>query len=225
MQPGLTIRTEIDGTNAHVILEAAVEPDAVEAASAVESDALPWLLSGRSAAALAAQAGRLRSFAERRAELRPQDVARSLLSRAGLEHRAVVLGADRDAPLAALAAGRPSGTLVSGVVAEGRTAFLFTGQGAQRVGMGRELYEAFPAFADAFDAVCGELDLLLDRPVKGVVFEGVEDLDRTVWAQAGLFAVEVASFRLLESWGVTPDFLLGHSIGEIAAAHCAGVFS
>ncbi|MGW7704296.1 type I polyketide synthase, partial [Kitasatospora sp. NPDC054768] len=214
----------ISGTNAHVILEAAVEPDPVEAASAVESDALPWLLSGRSAAALAAQAGRLRSFAERRAELRPQDVARSLLSRAGLEHRAVVLGADRDAPLAALAAGRPSGTLVSGVVAEGRTAFLFTGQGAQRVGMGRELYEAFPAFAEAFDAVCGELDLLLDRPVGDVVFEGVEDLDRTVWAQAGLFAVEVASFRLLESWGVTPDFLLGHSIGEIAAAHCAGVF-
>ncbi|MEU1287662.1 type I polyketide synthase [Kitasatospora sp. NPDC005856] len=219
----------ISGTNAHVILEAAPVPAAVEAPAAISdataAEALPWLLSGRSAGALAAQAERLSSFVGRRAELRPQDVARSLLSRAGLEHRAVVLGADRDAALGALAAGRSSGALVAGVAAVGRTAFLFTGQGAQRVGMGRGLYEAFPVFADAFDAVCGELDLYLDRPVRDVVFEGAEDLDRTVWAQAGLFAVEVAAFRLLESWGVAPDFLLGHSIGEVAAAHVAGVFS
>ncbi|QIY59059.1 SDR family NAD(P)-dependent oxidoreductase [Streptomyces sp. RPA4-5] len=215
----------ISGTNAHVILEAAPVV-AVEEPVAVDG-VLPWVVSGRSSAALSAQAGRLSEFLAAEAELVPVEVAGTLVSRAALEHRAVVLGSGREAlldGLTALAAGRSSGAVVSGAVASGGTAFLFTGQGAQRAGMARGLYEAFPVFAGAFDAACAELDLRLDRPVRDVVFDGV-DLDRTVWAQAGLFAVEVASFRLLESWGVTPDFLLGHSIGEIAAGHCAGVFS
>ncbi|MFE6505265.1 type I polyketide synthase, partial [Kitasatospora sp. NPDC057738] len=221
----------ISGTNAHVILESAPEAPA-EGAPAEEPPApngvAPWPVSGGSSEALAAQAGRLAEFLGGEPEFAPAEVAGTLLSRAALAHRAVLLGSDRAAlldGLAALADGRPSGGVVTGIATEGRTAFLFTGQGAQRVGMGRGLYEAFPAFASAFDLVCAELDGRLGRPVREVVFEGVEDLDRTVWAQAGLFAVEVASFRLLESWGVVPEFLLGHSIGEVAAAHVAGVFS
>ncbi|MEU1290704.1 beta-ketoacyl synthase N-terminal-like domain-containing protein, partial [Kitasatospora sp. NPDC005856] len=215
----------ISGTNAHVILEAAPQAAAQEPADI--DGVLPWPVSGRTAPALSAQAGRLAEFLVGEPESAPTQVARALVSRAALDHRAVVLGGDRAAlldGLAALAAGEPSARVVSGVTAEGRTAFLFTGQGAQRIGMGAGLYARFPVFAAAFDAVCAEFDLLLDRPVKDVVFEGAEDPDRTVWAQAGLFAVEVASYRLLESQGVTADFLLGHSIGEIAAAHVAGVF-
>ncbi|QIY60299.1 SDR family NAD(P)-dependent oxidoreductase [Streptomyces sp. RPA4-5] len=225
----------ISGTNAHVVLEAApavveVETEVgteVSVGSVGTSGLSPWVVSAQSAGALRAQAARLAGALG--PEDRPWDVAWSLATgRAGLAHRAVVLGADRDGMvdgLAAVVEGRPSGAVVSGTVREGRTAFLFTGQGSQRVGMSAGLYAEFPAFAGAFDAVCAELDPLLDRSVRDVVFEGAADLDRTVWAQAGLFAVEVATYRLLESWGVTPDFLLGHSIGEVAAAHCAGVFS
>ncbi|MFI6093757.1 type I polyketide synthase [Streptomyces sp. NPDC051218] len=219
----------ISGTNAHIILEAEPAPadDPAPADHPTDGTTPPWLVSGRSATALAAQARRLHDALSAQPDAAPTDVARSLLSRADFEHRAVVMGAGYDdllAGLAALATGEPAADLISDTTSEGRTAFLFTGQGAQRAGMGRELYEAFPAYADAFDAVCAELDLKHELPVRDVVFDG-DGLDRTVWAQAGLFAVEVAVFRLLESFGVVPDVLLGHSIGEIAAAHCAGILS
>ncbi|MFD6868517.1 type I polyketide synthase [Streptomyces koyangensis] len=217
----------VSGTNVHTIIEeaprTAADTGGTAGAGLVGQPA--WPLSGRSAEALGRQAARLLPVA---AEADPADLAYSLATgRAALEHRAVVVGGDREellAGLRALAAGESSAQLVQGVVRGGKTGFLFSGQGAQRAGMGRGLYEAFPVFAEAFDAVCERVDL--DRPLREVVFgEDGEALDRTGYAQPALFAVEVALFRLVESWGVTPDVLVGHSIGELAAAHCAGVLS
>ncbi|MFE9770055.1 acyltransferase domain-containing protein, partial [Streptomyces sp. NPDC005808] len=184
---------------------------------------VPWVLSAKSERALADQAGRLLA---RVGGASPVDIGWSLVSSRSLfDHRAVVVGEDREALLRAVAEGRSVPGVVRGVVGGGRTAFLFSGQGAQRAEMGRELYEAYPVFADAFDAVCAELDRHLDQSVREIVFGGSELIDQTVYTQAGLFAIEVALFRLLAHWGVTPDYLLGHSIGELAAAHVAGVWS
>ncbi|WP_439654157.1 type I polyketide synthase, partial [Streptacidiphilus melanogenes] len=228
----------VSGTNAHTIIEQAPEPEpepsAAEDVPVAAPALLPYLVSGRTAEALSAQAARLRAHLDAGPDLAPADLAHSLATtRAALDHRAAVLAADRAELLAgldALANGESVPHLVRGVAAaEGRTAFLFTGQGSQRAGMGAETYAAFPVFAEAFDAVCAELDQHLDRPLKDVVFGviGAEGtlLDETRYTQPALFAVEVALFRLVESWGLAPDFLAGHSIGELAAAHVAGVLS
>ncbi|MEU8633571.1 type I polyketide synthase [Amycolatopsis sp. NPDC048633] len=211
----------VSGTNAHVLLAA---PPAEEALPQNETtpSVVPWVLSGRTEAALRAQAARLAGV-----EGDPVGIGLALATtRSAFEHRAVLVGdaAELAEGVRALAKGDDVPGLVRGAVAEGLTAFLFTGQGAQRAGMGRELYERFPAYATAFDEICAEFDRHLDRPLKTVVWSG-EELDETAYTQPALFAVEVALFRLLESWGVTPDHLAGHSIGELAAAHVAGVFS
>ncbi|MBQ1009308.1 SDR family NAD(P)-dependent oxidoreductase, partial [Streptomyces sp. RK23] len=221
----------ISGTNAHVIVEQFVEEEGVASEAAIDLPVVPWVLSGKSAEALRGQAARLLVHVEQTPELDVNDLGVSLAtSRSVLEHRAVVVGRGRDelvAGLSALAEGRRESSVVQGVAwARPKMAFLFTGQGAQRVGMGRELYEAFPVFAAAFDAVAAELDVHLSRPLRGVVWgEDPAVLERTEFTQPALFAVETALFRLLESWGVRPDFLAGHSVGELTAAHVAGVLS
>ncbi|MEV4744718.1 type I polyketide synthase, partial [Streptomyces sp. NPDC049555] len=216
----------ISGTNAHVLVEQAPEAgaDSTEEPT-VTPGVLPWILSAHDRTALLAQAQRLLDGPGR--ELDPLDVAYSLATtRAALEQRVAVVGTTRDDLLAALAAVTRGETPVDRMQTDGLQAFLFTGQGAQRLGMGRELYERFPVFAEAFDAVCAGLDEHLELPVREVVWgEDEELLNRTVYAQAGLFALEVALFRLVESWGVCPDYVAGHSIGEVAAAYVAGVFS
>ncbi|MFJ2502371.1 SDR family NAD(P)-dependent oxidoreductase, partial [Streptomyces sp. NPDC087539] len=210
------------GTNAHVIIEQAPACPVDEVVVESSLPVVPWLISARSETALRAQAARLGSFVAGRSELRPVDVAFSLATTRGvLEHRAVVVGGERDELLAGL--GELS---LVGPVVEGMSAFLFTGQGAQRLGMGRELYDVFPVFRDVLDEVCGVLDGVLSCGLREVMWGGDgEVLSRTEFAQPALFAVEVGLFRLLESWGVRPDVVAGHSVGEIAAAHVGGVLS
>ncbi|WP_345666851.1 beta-ketoacyl synthase N-terminal-like domain-containing protein, partial [Streptomyces similanensis] len=212
----------ISGTNAHVILEGVEPADPavpVERAGAPEG-VVPLVVSGRTPEAVRAQAARLAGFLGEGSGLHLSDVAYSLAtSRARFDHRAVVVAGSVEEAREQLASVR--GETVVG----GRLGVLFTGQGAQRAGMGRELYAAYPVFAEAFDQVCAAVDESLGSSLKELVFGGGDLLDATRYAQPALFAVEVALFRLVESWGVRPDCLAGHSIGEVVAAYLAGVWS
>jgi pimaricinolide synthase PimS1 len=231
------------GTIAHLILEEAPSPasapgrDGGEDADA-SAVALPGLLalplSAKTEPALREAAANLAAHLRESPELDLGDVGFSLATtRPAFERRAVVVGAERGELLDRLdGLGRgesPAGT-VAGEAKGGKLAYLFTGQGAQRAGMGKELYEGSPVFAAAFDEVCAALDPHLAKPLAELVFAAPGSaeavlLDRTEFTQPALFAIEVALFRLLESLGLKPDLLAGHSIGELSAAHLAGVLS
>ncbi|WP_421106611.1 SDR family NAD(P)-dependent oxidoreductase [Streptomyces sp. NEAU-S77] len=219
----------VSGTNAHVIIEQADTGPVSEPLPAERPAApgvpVPLPLSAHTTGALRAQARHLADHLRDTPGLDPVDLGFSLAtSRAALARRTVVVGRDREEILTALTAlADDADDMALGGVARstGLTAFLFTGQGSQRLGMGRELHTAFTVFARAFDEVCAALD----PAVREVMWGDEEALHRTEFTQPAIFALEVALFRLLESWGVRPDFVAGHSIGELAAAHVAGVFS
>ena len=189
------------------------------------------MVSAKSPVALRGQAGRLRSHLVGCPQLDVGDVGFSLATgRAGLEYRAAVIGVGRDQLLAgldAVVAGRPAAGVVQGRVGSGKVAFVFPGQGAQRAGMGSELYRSYPVFAEALDAVCAEFDRHLGGSLREVLFasagsSGAVLLDRTGFTQPAVFAVEVALYRLVQSWGLQPDFLIGHSIGRAGRGVCGG---
>ncbi len=234
----------ISGTNAHLILEEAPAPFAgvpsgVEGPGASSREAplpgpLPFILSAKTPQALKDSASRLATHIQEHPELEPTDLAHSLLTtRAQLPERALIIGSDRAElleGLAALAQGKPAPNTKTQTAKAGRLAYLLTGQGSQRPGMGKELYETYPAYAKALEEACEQIDQHTDHPLRELIFSqpGSKQaalLERTTYAQPAIFATGLALYRLLESFGLTPDLLTGHSVGEITAAHISGVFS
>ncbi|KAJ6028384.1 polyketide synthase type 1 [Penicillium herquei] len=234
----------LSSSNAHIILEHVNFNHALsqEISSAKSTNAYPWILSGASDAALRAQARNMIPLCKTQDNL---DVAFSLATtRSHYSHRAAVIGLSADGihdALVALAGGQVHSGVFTGLAKAGRSgrsqsqpplAFIFSGQGSQRVGMGRKLCARFSCFKAAYHEACKELDQLLEQPLSEVINVSGNDencdlslLDRTDFAQAAVFAFEVAMYRLLESFGIRPNYVVGHSLGEISAAHVAGYLS
>ncbi|WP_433598099.1 type I polyketide synthase [Nocardia sp. CA-135953] len=206
----------ISGTNAHIILE---QPPQLEPPTVAERPPiLAWTLSARTREALRDCASRLHTHLLNDPDIDPGAVAAALARRSVFEHRAVVTGSTREQLLTELTH-LPDPEIPAGA---GKTAFVFTGQGSQRLGMGRQLYHTYPVFAQAWDNVEQHLRL----PVRDIAWgHNTTELTQTLHAQTALFTLHIALFRLLESWKILPDYMIGHSIGEISAAHLAGVLT
>ncbi|OBK98317.1 polyketide synthase [Mycobacterium asiaticum] len=208
------------GTNTHLILERTPK----EAVPASDSRMpVPWVLSARSATALRNQVERLVAWVSEDSDLGAVDVGWSLATtRTTFPHRAGVVGTGRVELLERLR----ELTVAEPGAPVGRVALVFPGQGSQYLGMGQRLYQRFSAFARAFDDVAAELDQHLRLPIREVMWgRDAALLESTEFAQPALFAVEVALAALLGSWGVVAEVVLGHSVGEVAAAHVAGVLT
>ena len=221
----------ISGTNAHVIIEQSPDPESVVAQRDETKTATAWVISARSGQALTNQATRLLAHVAGDTGLSPADVGWSLVrTRSVFENRAVVVGADREALMAGLAglvSGEPGPNVAVGrAKSAAKTVFVFPGQGSQELGMGAQLYERFPVFAKALDEAMHALDGHLRVPLKQVMWgDDAQLLESTEFAQPALFAIEIALAALWQHWGVLPDVVMGHSVGEIAAAHVAGVLT
>ncbi|HZE15070.1 MAG TPA: beta-ketoacyl synthase N-terminal-like domain-containing protein, partial [Mycobacterium sp.] len=219
----------ISGTNAHVVIEAAPVVAAVEAGPT--APVVPWVVSAKTAGALGKQAARLGEYVGRRAQLDAADVGWSLAGRSKFEHRAVVVGSDREqllAGLAELAGGEPGAAVVQGIgTPTGKTVFVFPGQGSQWLGMGVELLATAPVFAEHIGACENAFSELVDWSLTDVLrgAPGAPGMDRVDVVQPALFAVMVSLAELWRSIGVRPDAVIGHSQGEIAAAYVAGALS
>ncbi|SON63899.1 Phenolphthiocerol synthesis polyketide synthase type I Pks15/1 [Mycobacterium simulans] len=228
----------VSGVNAHVIVEeAAHEPLVGETTglSGTSVPVVPWVITANSAEALPMQAARLVAHLEHNSDFRSIDIGLSLASsRAQFDHRAVIAGRDRGElldGLRSLADGGVSSALTRGVAGDSvKTALVFPGEGARLLGVGQQLYSRFPVYGNAFDEVCSIFDERMGASLRNVVFaeagsSPAELLDQAAYAQPALFAVEVALFRLAESWGLRPDYVVGHSLGEVTAAYVAGLWS
>ncbi|KYF70741.1 SDR family NAD(P)-dependent oxidoreductase [Sorangium cellulosum] len=219
----------LGGTNAHVVLEEAPPPPDVDPPRPCEL----LVLSARSSASLGRLTDALAEHLEARADLELGDVARTLqLGRRAFGHRRAVVCRSREEAARALR-DRGGAARTGGPVAGPRpVAFLFPGQGAQRPGMGRDLYESEPVFRAEVDGCAQRLERHLGTDIRALLFpapadaeEAAKRLDRTSMTQPALFVVEYALARLWMAWGVTPDAMLGHSVGEYVAACLAGCLS
>jgi amino acid adenylation domain-containing protein len=222
----------ISGTNAHLIIEQVGPTADRPVPDRPAAEVLPYLLAGRTAEALRAQAARLLAHVERFPDLSARDLAYSLAaSRAALDHRAVLIAGERAelvAGLHALIAGEQAPGLVTGVAGvEPSVAMVFPGQGGQWPGMAAELMRRSPVFAESMRSCAAALESVVDFSVPDVVsgVEGAASLDRVEVVQPVLFAVAVSLAAVWRSFGVRPSAVVGHSQGEIAAACVAGGLS
>jgi acyl transferase domain-containing protein len=219
----------VGGTNAHIVVE---EPP-TRGASGASRDWQLITLSARTRDALDTATANLADHLDAHRDLPFADAAYTLqVGRQALKERRIVVARTADEARALLDAGEKERVLSDTASERSRPAFLFAGGGAQFAGMGAELYHREPAYRKAIDDCLQHLESELAREVRALLLppEGTEAeaskrLERPSLALPALFSTQYAMARLLESWGIVPDAMIGHSMGEYTAAHLAGVFS